>query len=135
MTLLLITRLYVHSVSPRRRETTCWSPVLHRRRRPSSPPSWQLSNQQCATMQRRRGEVTSTSLCPTPTDPAQSTLSMCFLHCFRYYSLVKVNTYTEPSFQKRPDLANRGHSVDSSRFVNQMLFTPLSKADRGELEK
>lgn len=92
--MLLITWLYVHSVSLRRRETTCWSAVLHRHRHPSSPPSSPLSNQQYAMMQRRLGEVTSTSLCLTQMAPVQSTLFMCFLHYFRYYSMTLSSTYT-----------------------------------------
>lgn len=75
----------VHSVWPRKRETSCLSPDLRLRRRPSSPPSWQLSSLQCVTMQRRLGEVTSTSLCLTQTDLAQSTHFTCFLHSFRYH--------------------------------------------------
>lgn len=85
---------HVCSVSPRRRETTCWRPVPRRRHHPSSPPSWQPSNQQCAMTRRRLGEATSTSLCRTPMDPVQSTPSMCFLHCFRYYSGVSSPAYT-----------------------------------------
>lgn len=81
---MLATRSCVLTVWPRRRETICSSPVLHRLPRPFSLPSWQLSNRQCATMQRRPGGVTSTSLCVTRMDPALSTLSMCFLHYFRY---------------------------------------------------
>lgn len=80
--------LYVHSVSPRRRrEVTCWSPVLHRPHRLSSLPFWQLSNQQYVMMQRRPGEVTSTSLYLTQMAPAQSTLFMCFPRYFRYYHI------------------------------------------------
>lgn len=85
---LVIKWLYVHSVLPRRRETTCWSPVLHRHRHPSSPRSLQLSNQQYAMMRRRLGEVISTSLCLTQMDLVQSILFMYFLHYFRYYSMV-----------------------------------------------
>lgn len=81
-----LTWLHVHSVSQRRRETTCWSPILHHHRRPSSPPSSQLSSQQYVTMQRRLGEVTSTSSCLTRTDLVRSTHFMCFLHYFRYCS-------------------------------------------------
>lgn len=78
-----LTCLHVPPVSRRRRETACWSPDRHLRHHPSSAPSSPLSNQQCATMRRRLGRVTSTSLSLTQMDPVQSTLFMCFLHCFR----------------------------------------------------
>lgn len=62
--------------------------MLHHLPRPFSPPSWQRSNRQPATTQRRPGGVTSTSLCLTRMDRVLSTPSTCFLHCFRYQQSV-----------------------------------------------
>ncbi|TNN24744.1 hypothetical protein EYF80_065130 [Liparis tanakae] len=74
----------------RPRMTSCrWAPTSSLTARTAgrvSPWSCRPSNPQCVTMLRRRGVITSTSLSPTRTDPAPSTLfksSHLFFRTFR----------------------------------------------------